>query len=532
VTKSSPESRQSGGKAERGAGAPRKAPGAPPDVQPKSVTRESDAGAMPALSENDTGSPSGRPSAEGDWSADELRRIGEEVAKSFPLGIDRTELVLMDVAPHQVHAYWNVTLEAMAEARQRLGVGGEQAPLVLRFHERGQTAERAGDQPFDVVVQGLQSHQAVDLSSDARRYLAELGLRGPDGALVSLARSSEIETPAARAAPAPNLPFREMRVNTEDTPRPPAPSTDATTEEPQVAGPPAPVQAHAAVADVDPALGQGSEGLAPQFPEVIPGEGPAPGNHDVSARPAVGPSGAPVQPHPVEARVSASGPEAAPPQTARLAPPAPQVEQGLSQLPRVEAGAPSGAAAEPAAPIDAALQPPAGELSPVFPGGGQAEKAGGVPPATVGVPLATVGIPPAPVGMPQRQPGPGPEAMSFGSGEQPWREATQGAALYELVQLRPSSPPAVPGSSVPLLERVVTYSSSTLAKGAPDLEINAELHVHGRARPGSQLTLFGRPIPLRPDGSFSVRRTLPEGAVIIPLVLDGSRAPATESEGI
>jgi hypothetical protein len=100
------------------------------------------------------------------------------------------------------------------------------------------------------------------------------------------------------------------------------------------------------------------------------------------------------------------------------------------------------------------------------------------------------------------------------------------------VQLGPSSPPAVPGSSVPLMERLVTYSSATLGKGAPDLEINAELHVHGRARPGSQLTLFGRPVPLRPDGSFSIRRTLPEGAVVIPLVLDGSRSPTTESEGI
>jgi hypothetical protein len=518
VTKSSPKSTPGGRKAAPGAGAPRKAPGPAADVRPESAARESAAGATPAIPRDTMGGPSGHPSVETEWSADELRRIGEEVSKSFPLGIDRTELVLMDVAPHQVHAYWNVTTEAMAEARRRLTVGGEQAPLVLRFHGRGQAAERAGDQPFDVVVQGLQSQQAVDLLSDARRYVAELGLRGPDGTLVSLARSNEVETPAARPAQAPNLPLREMHVNTDDTPREPAPSPDATAEEPQASVPPAPARARAAAADVEPALGQGSAGMAPQFPEMNPGESPAPGRHDVSTQPAVGRSGAPVQPHPVEAPVSASASEATPPQTTPVMPWAPPVEQGLSQPPRVEAGAPPKATADPAVHIDAALLPPAGELSPVFPGGGQAAKAGDKPPA--------------PVGIPQVLPGPGPAAVSFGSGDQPWREETAGTPLYEPVQLGPSSPPAVPGSSVPLMERLVTYSSATLGKGGPDLEINAELHVHGRARPGSELTLFGRPVPLRPDGSFSIRRTLPEGAVIIPLVLEGSRPPTTESEGI
>jgi hypothetical protein len=560
VTKNSPESRQDGGKPAPGPGAPRKTPGARADVQPESVTGESHAGAMPALSENNTEGPSGQPSVEGDWSADELRHIGEEVAKSFPLGIERTELVLMDVAPHQVHAYWNVTREALAEARQRLGVSGEGAPLVLRFHARGQTPDRAGGQPFDVVVQGLQSHQAVELWSDARRYLAELGLRGPDGALVSIARSNEVETPTARPVRAPTSPLREMDVNAEDTSRPPTPASGVTTEEPQVSGPPVPTQAQpaaatevgsapaplpaataereptpapapaaaaevgparvparAAAAEVEPALGQGSEGMALRFPEVTPGEGPAPERQDVSARPAVGPSGAPVQPHPVAASVSASGPAAAPRETTPGASSAPSVQQGLTQPPRIEAGAPPGAVARLEAPIDAALQPFAGELSPVFPGVQPADKAAGERPEAAAIP--------------QTQPRPAPQAVSFGSEEQRWQGEAQGAALSEPVQLGPSSPPGLPGASVPLMERVVTYSSATLSKGAPDLEINAELHVHGRARPGSQLTLFGRPITRRPDGSSSVRRPLPEGAGVIPLVHDGSRPPRKGSEG-
>jgi hypothetical protein len=44
--------------------------------------------------------------------------------------------------------------------------------------------------------------------------------------------------------------------------------------------------------------------------------------------------------------------------------------------------------------------------------------------------------------------------------------------------------------------------------------------VYGRARPGSRLRIFGRPVVLRPDGSFSVRRPLPTGAVVLPIQLE------------
>jgi hypothetical protein len=68
---------------------------------------------------------------------------------------------------------------------------------------------------------------------------------------------------------------------------------------------------------------------------------------------------------------------------------------------------------------------------------------------------------------------------------------------------------------------LVSLSSSALAGAASLLEINAEIHLFGRAQPGSRLRLFGRPVALRPDGSFSVRVPLPEGAVVVPIELKG-----------
>ncbi len=57
-------------------------------------------------------------------------------------------------------------------------------------------------------------------------------------------------------------------------------------------------------------------------------------------------------------------------------------------------------------------------------------------------------------------------------------------------------------------------------------ELDAELVVHGWTAPGAQVTLQGENIPLRPDGSFTVRFAMPNARQVIPAVAtspDGAR---------
>lgn len=42
--------------------------------------------------------------------------------------------------------------------------------------------------------------------------------------------------------------------------------------------------------------------------------------------------------------------------------------------------------------------------------------------------------------------------------------------------------------------------------------INAELIISGATEPDAQVTIAGQPIPLRPDGTFTCRFALPDGA--------------------
>ncbi len=80
------------------------------------------------------------------------------------------------------------------------------------------------------------------------------------------------------------------------------------------------------------------------------------------------------------------------------------------------------------------------------------------------------------------------------------------AEITELIQSEGGQ--EIPASAVPGI--------SSLDSGAPPpagfwLNINAELIVYGATEPDAQVTLGGRPIQLRPDGTFSCRFALPDG---------------------
>lgn len=357
-----------------------------------------------------------------------LRALEAELEPYFPAPFDETELVLMDVDPRRVHAYWHVSADDLEAA----GIDGP-PPLVLRVYDvTGADAGGPDAEFFDVDVQGLESRCYVDLWQPGRAYEAELAVRGPDGTLRTLARSNRAQTP----------------VDTADLAQPHGEAPRESSE----AEPPAPVDPPALAA-------------TPRSPT---GESPAAAAHDVPPGRSEGPPAAPSVPAPVD-------------------------EGGRP------ADSPDGPLAPPAAPGggEPALRVPAvASLAPEFPNpapeAGAADAAGAAAPAwasRAGVDGAL--LPPAG--------GPAPVA----------------AALGEVAD----------AGGAPL----VTLSSSSLAESPVVLEVHAELHVFGRARPGSRLRIFGRPVALRPDGSFSVRRPLPAGAVVLPLELEEPAPGVTES---
>ncbi|MBK8210641.1 MAG: DUF4912 domain-containing protein [Rhodospirillales bacterium] len=124
---------------------------------------------------------------------DELRRVAEEVRVAFPRPLRAPQLVLIDVDPRHLHAFWTLDAAAVEDARRQMDDHGRDAAMVLRTMEIGD--DGAAETAFDVEVIGLQGQCYVDIWGDAREYRSELGLRRVDGGLWSLACPAHVELP-------------------------------------------------------------------------------------------------------------------------------------------------------------------------------------------------------------------------------------------------------------------------------------------------------------------------------------------------
>ncbi|HBO42506.1 MAG TPA: DUF4912 domain-containing protein [Planctomycetaceae bacterium] len=102
-------------------------------------------------------------------------------------------------------------------------------------------------------------------------------------------------------------------------------------------------------------------------------------------------------------------------------------------------------------------------------------------------------------------------ALSGGySSEAPASELRE---VFEQKLRRPMNGPLIPRYRVP------SSDSMEEMDGFP-LEVDAEVVLFGATHPGAHLTVKGQPIPVRDDGTFTVRLTMPNRRQVLPLVAD------------
>lgn len=124
--------------------------------------------------------------------AEALREVAQDVRRCFPRPLLHSELVLIDVDPQQLHAFWNLPIADLETARRSLPDREADAPMVLRI------IGADGKESFDIEVQGLQNQTYVDVWADERCYRAVLGLRRGDGSIVPLLTSEPAILPSLR----------------------------------------------------------------------------------------------------------------------------------------------------------------------------------------------------------------------------------------------------------------------------------------------------------------------------------------------
>jgi hypothetical protein len=84
--------------------------------------------------------------------------------------------------------------------------------------------------------------------------------------------------------------------------------------------------------------------------------------------------------------------------------------------------------------------------------------------------------------------------------------------------------------SLPSAKGAVSSVSSPFGGERPGgfwFNVNAELIIYGATEPNAKVTIGNRPIKLRPDGTFSLRFALPDGAYPLPVVAESADGEET-----
>jgi hypothetical protein len=126
-----------------------------------------------------------------------------DAGSPLPEGYGDNRLVIMARDPFWFFAYWEITHERAEQIRVAHGRDSwDKAALVLRVYDLGESAQAPVDSTshFDVEVNKSARQWYVQVPYSGHAYVADLGLRWPDGKFVSLFRSNVIRMPSGRVS--------------------------------------------------------------------------------------------------------------------------------------------------------------------------------------------------------------------------------------------------------------------------------------------------------------------------------------------
>jgi len=126
-----------------------------------------------------------------------------DAGSPLPEGYGDNRLVLMVRDPFWFFAYWEITHERAEQIRAAHGRDSwDRATLVLRIYDLGDSSQSPVDSAphFDVEPHKFARQWYVQVPYSGHGYVADLGLRWPDGKFVSLFRSNLIRMPSGRVS--------------------------------------------------------------------------------------------------------------------------------------------------------------------------------------------------------------------------------------------------------------------------------------------------------------------------------------------
>jgi hypothetical protein len=127
------------------------------------------------------------------------RDLSAKIPKDLPAGYGKDRVVVMVRDPYWLHAYWELTRQAVQRAEAALGQEWHTSRPILRLldvssHDTTSTAEST---VRDIDIHGGCNNWYIDVSNPPRSYRVDIGYLARSGRFYVLARSNVVSTPRA-----------------------------------------------------------------------------------------------------------------------------------------------------------------------------------------------------------------------------------------------------------------------------------------------------------------------------------------------
>lgn len=134
----------------------------------------------------------------------------------IPWGYGNDRVTAMPVDPDRLYVYWEVTDDAMADARGGLGPAGEGAWLSLRVYDvTGRIFDGTNAHGyFDHRVERHDRQWFLPIGKPGSTVCVEIGMKSSEGYFVRIARSARVDFPRAAPVPASELEWMSVRAAT------------------------------------------------------------------------------------------------------------------------------------------------------------------------------------------------------------------------------------------------------------------------------------------------------------------------------
>lgn len=139
-----------------------------------------------------------RDKAAGEQRRERLRELRQELLAYYPGPLPRSRLVIMDVDPATLHAYWSIDPDYLAGLRRRHRTPA--APLVLRLQTLN--GQDDGSRHLEYDLEGLTNNRYITLWGEGRTFVGQIGLR-TKSRFISVATSAPVRLPDMGLPPPP-----------------------------------------------------------------------------------------------------------------------------------------------------------------------------------------------------------------------------------------------------------------------------------------------------------------------------------------